>query len=298
MIGLPMPLDWNDLRFVLETVRQGGISGAARALRVNHATVARRITAAEAAMGTRLFDRHASGYRPTEAGLEAARSAEQMEAASHDLGRRIGAKDQALSGSLTITAPQLLFERALAPILRQFADRYPAIELKVLAANRELNLSRMEADVAFRISDTPGDTLVGRRVTAQNATVYVGRAQAARLRDEPALPLDWVRFAHWPGPPEVIKQNWPNRRVRMTVDDMYAAIAAVRENIGATRMPCFLGDPDPLMERLPNVPLLPYRSLWVLAHPDLAKSAKVSAFTDFAAREFAALRPLFEGAAA
>lgn len=249
-------------------------------------------------MGTRLFDRHASGYRPTEAGLEAARSAEQMEAASHDLGRRIGAKDQALSGSLTITAPQLLFERALAPILRQFADRYPAIELKVLAANRELNLSRMEADVAFRISDTPGDTLVGRRVTAQNATVYVGRAQAARLRDEPALPLDWVRFAHWPGPPEVIKQNWPNRRVRMTVDDMYAAIAAVRENIGATRMPCFLGDPDPLMERLPNVPLLPYRSLWVLAHPDLAKSAKVSAFTDFAAREFAALRPLFEGAAA
>ena len=292
-----MPLDWNDLRFVLETVRQGGISGAARALRVNHATVARRITAAEAAMGARLFDRHASGYRPTEAGREAARSAEQMEAASHDLGRRIGAKDQALSGPLTITAPQLLFDRALAPILRRFADRYPAIELKVVAANRELNLSRMEADVAFRISDTPGDTLVGRRVTTQNATVYVGREQAARLRDDPALPLDWVRFAHWPGPPEVIKQNWPNRRVRMTVDDMYAAIAAVRENIGATRMPCFLGDPDPLMERLPNVPLLPYRSLWVLAHPDLAKSAKVSTFTDFAAREFAALRPLFEGAA-
>ena len=59
-------LDWNDLRFVMETARNGGTSGAARVLGVNHATVARRITAAEEALGERLFDRLPSGYVPTE----------------------------------------------------------------------------------------------------------------------------------------------------------------------------------------------------------------------------------------
>ena len=53
--------DWNDLKYVLETVRQGGVSGAARVLGVNHATVSRRIAAAEADMGARLFERLPGG---------------------------------------------------------------------------------------------------------------------------------------------------------------------------------------------------------------------------------------------
>ncbi|MGC1495503.1 MAG: LysR family transcriptional regulator [Sulfitobacter sp.] len=287
--------DWNDMRFVLETVRHGGLSGAARALRVNHATVSRRITAVETALGTRLFNRHASGYTPTDAGHEAARVAEQMEAAGHDLTHSIGARDQKLSGVLTVTAPELLVERILAPLLARFIERYPDIELRLVAVNRELDLGRMEADVAFRISDNPGDLLVGRRVAEQNAAVYVGLEQAERLSINPELPLDWVRFAHWPGPPPQVTKAWPNRRVRLVVDDMQAAVAAVRANIGATRMACFLGDSDPAMVRLPRVPVFPYRPLWVLTHPDLRKAARVAAFTDFAHQEIALLRPLFEG---
>ena len=288
-------LDWNDLRFVLETVRQGGLSGAARTLRVNHATVSRRITAAEAALGARLFNRQASGYRPTEAGQEAARIAERMEMASHDLTRSIGARDQKLSGVLTVTASELLVERILAPLLARFIELYPDIELRLVAANRELDLKKMEADVAFRISDNPGDMLVGRRVAEQNAAVYVGLEQAERLRHDPDQPLDWVRFAHWPGPPPEVTHAWPNRRVRLVVDDMQAAVAAVRANIGATRMACFLGDSDPALVRLPRVPVFPYRPLWVLTHPDLRTAARVLAFTDFANQEIALLRPVFEG---
>ncbi|WP_299735089.1 LysR family transcriptional regulator [uncultured Roseobacter sp.] len=288
-------VDWDDLRYVLETVRHGGLSGAARALKVNHATVSRRIAAAERAMGARLFDRAPGGYRPTDAGQEAARIAERMETASHELSRSLSARDQQLSGALTVTAPQLMVERVLAPILKDFKELYPAIELKIIAANRQLNLAAHEADVAFRISDTPGDTLVGRRVTEQSAAVYVGKEQAARLRADPTLPLDWIRFAHWPGPPDVLKEAWPTRRVTLTVDDMYAALAGVRANIGATRMPCFLGDAEPEMERLPRVPLLPYRPIWVLTHADLRGTRKVTTFTEFAASRINRMRPLFEG---
>ncbi|MDW3223189.1 MAG: LysR family transcriptional regulator [Paracoccaceae bacterium] len=288
-------MDWNDLKYVLETVRHGGLSGAARALKVNHATVSRRIAAAEQAMGARLFDRAPGGYRATDAGREAARIAERMEVASHELSRSLGARDQQLSGALTITAPQLMVERVLAPMLKDFKGKYPEIDLKVIAANRQLNLAAREADVAFRISETPGDTLVGRRVTEQSAAVYVGKEQAARLRADPLVPLDWIRFAHWPGPPEALKEAWPNRRVTLTVDDMYAALAGVRANIGATRMPCFLGDVEPEMERLAGVALLPYRPIWILTHADLRNTRKVTAFTEFAATRIQTMRPLFEG---
>ncbi|WP_299673615.1 LysR family transcriptional regulator [uncultured Roseobacter sp.] len=290
-----MSLNWNDLRFVLETVRHGGLSGAARALKVNHATVSRRIAAAEAAMGTRLFDRAPAGYRPTDAGREAAQIAEQMEARSFDLSRRLTARDQVLGGSLTVTAPQLLVDRLLAPILREFKESYPAIDLSVIADNRTLNLAAHEADVAFRISDTPGETLVGRRVTEQAAAAYIATELADRMRLEPGRPLDWIRFAHWPGPPEALKEVWPDRRVTLTVDDMYAALAGVRSGMGATRMPCFIGDAEPGLERLPGVPLMPYRPLWVLTHADLRDTRKVTTFTQFAATRIQAQRPLFEG---
>ncbi|WP_300032403.1 LysR family transcriptional regulator [uncultured Roseobacter sp.] len=287
--------NWDDLRYVLECVRHGGLSGAARALRVNHATVSRRISAAEQAMGARLFDRLPGGYSPTDAGREAARAAERMETAGHELSRSLSARDQQLSGSLTITAPQLMVERVLAPVLQDFGNLYPDIDLNVIAANRELNLTALEADVAFRISETPGDTLVGRRVTEQAAAVYINRQQAARLRDDPSLPLDWIRFAHWPGPPDVLKEAWPERRVRLTVDDMYAALAGVRAGIGATRIPCFLGDAEPEMERLGRLPLLPYRPVWILTHADLRRTRRVVTFTEFAATRINRLRPLFEG---
>lgn len=287
--------DWNDLKYVLETVRQGGVSGAARVLGVNHATVSRRIAAAEADMGARLFERLPGGYAPTDAGQEAARAAERMELANADLGRLIAARDRSLSGELKVTAPQLMVERVLAPTLVDFRKAHPQIDVTVIATNEVLSLTRREADVAFRISDAPPDTLVGTRVAEQKAGVYASRALLKARSQDPAQPLDWVRFAHWPGPPEEVKRALPNRRIALTVDDMIAAIGVVRAGIGATRMACFLGDTDPLLARVPGAPLFDYAPIWVLTHPDLRDTPRVATFMSFAAARIRRMRPLFEG---
>lgn len=287
-------LDWNDLKFVLETARQGGISGAARVLGVNHATVARRITAAEAALGTRLFDRLASGYATTEAGQDAVRHAEEMERVSAKLDRQIGARDTEVRGKLTVTAPQLLIERALQPILRDFIDDHPDIEMRLLASNTILNLSQREADVAFRISMEPAPTLVGHRVSEQRAAIYATPDLIAR---DPggAAPLDWIRFISWPGPIQEVRELRPNLRTRLEVDDMYGAIAAARAGIGATRMACFLGDSDPELERVPGLPVFAYAPVWILTHQDLRQVPRIRAFVEFASKRLRQMRPLFEG---
>jgi len=126
-------MDWDDLRYVLATSRQGGLSGAAKALGVNHATVARRISAAEEALQVKLFDRLPGGYRPTDAGRSAARAAEGLETQVADLQRDIGARDTEVAGDLTVTAPQLMIEHILAPILRDFGQAHPDVRLPQLS---------------------------------------------------------------------------------------------------------------------------------------------------------------------
>ncbi|MBO9476516.1 LysR family transcriptional regulator [Shimia sp. R11_0] len=286
--------NWDDLKFVMHTARHGGTSGAARALGVNHATVARRISAAEAALGTRLFDRLPSGYVPTEAGWEAVEAAEAMARLNQDLDRRITARDTAISGPLKVTAPELLIARVLAPIVADFLHTHPDVELSLVATNATLNLAQRDADVAIRFAKSPPDTLVGRQLFEQKGAVFAHRDLIARDPGGTA-PLDWIRFAHWPGPPKEIKDIRPNLVPRLTVDDMAAAVGAVRAQIGATRMACFLGDSDPLLARVPGLPLFSQAPLWVLTHADLRQVPRVRIFTEFVTTRLKALQPLFEG---
>jgi len=294
IINNQVMLNWNDLRFVLETARQGGISGAARVLGVNHGTVSRRISAAEDVLGARLFDRLASGYIPTEAGREAMLIAEQMEEQGHRLERQMNARDIRIAGPLVVTAPQMLLDRFLGPVIQEFIQKYPAIELSVKAGNETLNLAAREADVALRVSADPPETLVGKRVAQQRYGIYAAPELIAR---DPGAdtPLDWVSFGNWPGPPKEFLKLRPQLRRQLVVDDIYAALAAVRAGIGATRLACFIGDSDPGLRRLPDTPLFPYMPLWVLTHADLRTQPRVRAFVDHASSAIKKARPLFVG---
>ena len=274
-------MDWGDLRFVLETVRHGGLSGAARELGVNHATVARRIAAAEAALGAPLFDRRPTGYVPTQAGEDAARTAAAFEAEHATLSRTIAAREDKLIGPLTVTAPQLMIQTVLAPILGDFARAYPGITLTVLGANATLNLAHREADVAIRISDDPDPDLVGRRVAAQNSAVYAHRDYVEALITSGSKRLDWLRFLHWERAPKPVMEHYPETEILMFLDDMVAMLGAVRAGLGATRMACFLGDSDPALARVPNLPLMPYASIWVLTHADLRHVPRIATFSRF-----------------
>ena len=291
-------MDWDDLKYVLETVRQGGLSGAARALGVNHATVARRIAAAEAALGAALFDRRPSGYVPTQAGLDAARTAEAVEVEHATLSRAIAARDAALSGPLTVTAPHLMVHSVLAPIFGAFVEAHPDIELSVLGSIATLNLAEREADVAIRISDAPDPDLVGRQIAVQKSAVYASKAYLDRFERDPERQLRWLRFLHWHPAPKEVLGVYPNTRTVMALDDMVAMMGAMRAGLGASRAPCVLGDADPELGRVPGLPLLPYPSIWVLTHADLRAVPRIAAFTDFVSTALRKKRGAFAGDAA
>src|SRR5262245_42515342 len=91
-------LGWDDLRCVLEIARAGSLSGAARALGVEHSTVFRRLNAIEKRLGARLFERTRTGYVPTANGELTAAAASAMEAEALGIERRLLGADERLSG--------------------------------------------------------------------------------------------------------------------------------------------------------------------------------------------------------
>ena len=275
-----MNLAWDDLRTVMMLVRHQTLAGAASALDVNYTTVARRIQRAEKALGQPLFDRLADGYRATEAATAVADHAAKMEVSEFDLRRYLRGTDTKMSGKLTITAPQLLISHFLAPVLDEFDRKFPQIDLRVLANNDILDLTRLEADLAIRISQDPGDTLKGLRLLRQESASFASPPLAARIKADPTAMIDWVVFDAFPNVPKGVSPDYPNNRVRFRFDDMVAMLGAAKANLGVVRVPLFLGRATDGLERVPVLPPQPYHDIWVVGHPDVWPSEKARVFRE------------------
>jgi DNA-binding transcriptional LysR family regulator len=172
---MSQPPDWDDLRIFLAVARGDSLSGAARALKLDPATVGRRIGRLEEALGAALFLRSPQGYTVTEAGqrlLPHATAAEQAVAAASDLTGPEGA----LTGSLRIGAPDGCANYLLPQVCTALSDAHPGLEIQIVALPRVFNLSKREADMAIAVSPPEAG-----RLSVQKLTDY--RLSLAAHRD-------------------------------------------------------------------------------------------------------------------
>jgi len=275
-----MSIAWDDLRTVLMVVQHQSLAGAGDALGINYTTVARRIRRAEQKLNQPLFERLPDGYRATQTALLIAEHAAKMENAEQALMRTLQGSETLLSGALTITAPQLLIANFLAPVIDQFVKTYPKVDLRILATNDLLDLARREADLAIRISRNPGDTLTGLRLLNQHTASFCSPDIAARIAENPSAMIDWIVYDTYPDVPKGITADFPNNRVRLRFDDMVAMVGAAQAGLGVVRMPMFLGRTSAGLVQVPVLPPQPYADIWVVGHPDVWPSKKLSAFRD------------------
>ena len=273
-----MDLDWEDLKTTLAVVREGTLGRAAQTLGVNYTTIARRITRAETALGQKLFERLSEGYRPTDLGLLAAGHAEQMEKHQDALMRQLQGRDDTLRGPLVITAPQILLQLHLVHVIGQFCTLHPEVDLSVNSANDLVDLGRRQADLAVRVSASPGDTLTGLRLSEQHMAAYASPEIACRIAEDPEGPIGWIVYGQASGVPAAALAHNPRAFVRARFDDMIAMTGAAQAGLGVVRMPMFIGRGTPGLVQVPAMKPSPYAPIWVVAHADVWPGAKVSAF--------------------
>lgn len=279
---------WDDLGTILAIAATGSLSGAARRLGVSHATVYRRLGAIEKRLGVRLFERSRTGYTPTPAGEDLARTAEHLEAEVLAAERRVVGQDLQPSGNVAVTTTDSLLFGLLSPVFRDFRASHPEISLDVAISNQLFNLSKREADVAIRPSNMPPETLVGRRIAVLEQAVY-GRADAY----DPITTHAALRAFSWVGPSSGLYdrplQSWMtavgvDACCPYRVDTLMGLLAAVRTGTGVAVLPCYLGDGDPLLARLTDPVAELARELWLLTHPDLRRVARIRALMEFTAQ--------------
>jgi DNA-binding transcriptional LysR family regulator len=291
-------LDWDEFRLIKAIADARSLVGAAEALALNHSTVFRRLATIESDVGARLFERSRTGYQPTEAGEEMIALANTMAESILEFERRVAGRDTRPTGELRVTAVDTVAMCLLPPILARFRAVNPGVNVELLIASQTLNLSRRDADVAIRAGNDPPESLVGRRVAAIRWAVYCTPEIAAEYGARTVASAPWVGFSDALAPPR--GKRWVDdkigaRRQVCAVNSVLAMAELAAAGLGATVLPCFVGDLRTGLVRVgAPIPELDV-DLWLLTHEDLRHSARVRAFIELAGAELAQRRALLEG---
>lgn len=159
-------MDWDDLRVFLAVARSESLSGAGKRLKIDPATVGRRIARLEEALAARLFIKSPQGYALTETGARLVPQAEAAEAALRGVGEAAQGPE-GLTGLIRIGAPDGCANYLLPQVLTRICDANPGLEVQLVALPRVFNLSKREADMAIGVSRPEAG-----RLTVQKLTDY------------------------------------------------------------------------------------------------------------------------------
>ena len=291
-------INWDDVRYFLAAARAGSARAAAERLKVNHATVLRRIAQLEERLGAQMFEKLPSGYRLTAAGEEVLELANQMEASSHQLETRIFGRDQSVRGLLRVTIAPILATNLLMPDLAEFTRRHPDIEMEILSSGELANLTNREADVAIRVNydrKTLPLNLHGLKGPDLFGGVYISRDRLAAWHAGAPEPIRPIVISMHGTPDWARKSDVPATGVPFRTNDGETQIAAVRQGLGTTTLPCFVGNADPLLTRVPGTDLHMHGTLWLLTQGEARKTKRVRLFTEFISGRLAAHAPLLAG---
>ena len=277
--------NWDELRTAYHVARYGTVSGAADALGVHHATVIRHIDALEQKLGVKLFQRHARGYTPTEAGADLAKIAQVADDQFAQLESRIKGRGEEVSGDLIVTTLESL-STFLVPVLAQFQNLHPDLSVQYLTGDRLFKLEYGEAHVAIRAGDMPeepdnvvqplGKLQVGLYGSADYVTRFGRPSSASELTSHRFV----VREAHRARAPYYrwLSDNLPKASIAFRSASTEALAIAVSNGVGLGFMGTGTAEQYPdLVQVIPPRPEWA-APIWIVTHVDLHRTTKVQAF--------------------
>src|SRR5262245_42186914 len=274
------PLDWEDVRFFVALARHGTLAATARALKVTHATVARRLASFEATLAKPVFTRGREGYALNAAGHEALAEATQMESSAAALTQH---RDSApgITGLVRITIARVFADGFLAERLAPLLATHPGLELEIVATSRNLSLARNEAEIALRLARPAGGELVARRIATLDYGFYASPGYHSRLAagEMPAFigfdaDSEFVPEAAW------ARRFFADKHVALRANSQSSQAAAARSGLGIALLPDLLARNLGALKPVALSATPPARELWLLMRPDVARLARVRAVAD------------------
>ena len=167
---------WDDIRIFLAVAREESLSGAGRVLRIDPATVGRRIARLEEDLGAPLFAKSPTGYALNEAGARLMAHAIRAEQAMEEAATELGGQAGGLSGQIRIGAPDGCANFLLPQVCATIGRENPDLEIQIVALPRVINLTRREADMVIAVSPPTAGRLTVQKITDYRLHLAASRA--------------------------------------------------------------------------------------------------------------------------
>ena len=266
--------NWDDMRFVLAVAETGTVSGAARRLGVNHATVLRRVAAFEDRHGVEVFERTSKGYlvRPEYA---------RMMDATRDVGSAVQSVAHLLSGTqaplvgtVRVSSTDTFCQVVLPRLVEAFHNDVSGVKIALISTNAYSDFSRSHADIALRPAQSLSDDMVGDMAARLGFGIYA-RPEAPDMWLGMTGQLTRAAAAGW------MAENVAADRIVGAADSFMVLAQMARQGLGRVVLPCPVGEATSGLIRLDRPGELPSVPIWVACHVDMAGVSRVAAVRRF-----------------
>lgn len=258
--------NWDDLKYVLAVAECGSVSKAGRLLKVNHATVLRRVTLFEEQFGLSIFDRLPQGYslpKENEHLLDAIR---EVDHAVRSVQRLIEGGKAPLSGRVRITSTDTLCNSILPMIVANMQADSVGLTLELISTNAHLDMTRLDADITVRPAEQLPDHLIGERAGELEFAVY-GPVRSRDAGDATWLglsgPLSRTAPARW------MEKTLNAAQIKGSADSFLTLREMVATGAGQAFLPRMTGAGDTRLRELTDIAPQFSVPIWVASHADL-----------------------------
>jgi DNA-binding transcriptional LysR family regulator len=283
-------VDWDDLRIFLAVSRSESLSAAGKRLKIDPATVGRRIARLEADIGTRLFAKSPQGYALTEEGTRLVPHAIRAENAVDTAAEALSGPE-GLTGQIRIGAPDGCANYLLPQVLARICDANPGLEVQMVALPRVFNLSKREADMAIAVSRPEAG-----RLTVQKLTDYRLHLAASRSYLAGAPPIagpDDLRHHRFVGYiPDMIFDKELDYLAEigagpatLTSNSVSVQLNWLRHGAGVGMVHDFALPAAPDLVRVIPDQIQLTRSFWLIRHEGDGRLERLNRFADLLMRE-------------
>ncbi|WP_169542917.1 LysR family transcriptional regulator [Sneathiella aquimaris] len=280
--------DWNDIRFFLELCRKGRLTEVAKALKVDHTTVSRRILSLEKQLDAKLFESTTRGYVLTQAGERLLPHAEAMESASATIQDHVGGENRNLTGVVRLGVPEGFGSQFLSKDMPSFQALHPEIELEFVANDRFVSLSKREADLSITLERPRSGRLISKKLTDYSLRLYASRDYLAK--HPPIKTVEDLKDHNFisyidelvPDPQMLYLSEFvasPN--VTLKSSSIVFQFQATVAGAGISIMHCFVADEHPDLVCLLPEEIEVNRTFWLNTPEDIHDLARIKAVTQF-----------------
>ena len=294
-------MDWDKLRIFHAVAEAGSFTHAGETLNLSQSAVSRQISSLEESLNVALFHRHARGLILTEQGELLYRTAHEVFSKLAMAEAQLTESKDKRKGQLKVTATQAFGSSWLTPVLGEFIELYPDVQVDLVLEDRELDLSMREADVAIRMAPPRQPELIQRHLMTVHLNVYASPAYIKRhgipkspeeldahrvivygddTTKPPVQDIDWLLRAGG-------KRESNQRRPILKVNSVYAILRAVQSGLGLASLPEYMAQESTSLVRILPELQGPRIDSYFVYPEELRSSKRIQVFRDFLLRKVA-----------